>query len=1021
MMLTVLVLALCVFDIHEEHCAWEVNDAEHYHRLAWTADSGQEFVTGLLPPRSESGSLQGPIFMRPAVRQHSDQPGGVGHQMALQNCAVGPPGEIADFQSDRFLLIFDPVREKFLLTIERPVLLEDVVDCLSRIQEQFHGGVIYYWPRRQEQIQEALTWPEGAVAVFINSRDVAYTAYALGTNCGRLRIIPAEDWESVHGEGSLTRQDIVVLQEAPTNFDVRVAGAITCAPQGPLCHVNLICLQESTPNAFIPGDLEEFAPFADKLVRYEVRQDGYSLREATPEEAARTWEARRPPALTISVPDLMYRELPSLAEIAGTRQVQRFGGKGGHLGYFVPAIPEEHRVPGFVIPFAHFDDFLNSNMREEQTYAEFLEELFASEEFQTNSTYRKEQLEHWQDYMRDHGEVSQKLIDALATRIDAVFGATTVKVRFRSSSNAEDALLFPGAGLYWSTSACAEDSLDGNGNGPCHCDPDEPRERTIGRALRKVWAGLYNFQAVEQRSWHGIAEEDVRMGILVTPTFLGEAANGVALTGSPSDPCNDRYFVTVQLGEASVVRPDPGNLPEIDYISREGDGELRVVRGRDSSLVEQGQSVMSEEELKELGRVLESLESWYQPPAPFSKELVRLDIEFKVTQDRTIYVKQVRPYCLPGTARIVRELTGEEYTYGGDTYVNAARGDRSVFEELADRSVLRLKESTVPLSLTEGVSETPWIEDVRYGPGKQTYRPVKAASAETEIYYCHWIDGYADYSWTLTQLLQSPEGEERSIVGGRYRLKLPLWEPPTESVSWNGQIEAYGEGRRVASYRSPGANATPLHRLTISLRDGSAVAFTYAAPALLSGVDAVPVGAMGTVKGRRFFIDDPYRLAVAEGPRPVCSAFLMVIGDAAVHAVHVQFMGGHASPRVEILDSDFAVQEELFVAEWTRRPFSIPSDPLFLRGDVTQDERVNTGDPIALLEFLFASGEALQCEDAADVNDDGHLNISDAVSLLRHLFSDPFLPSNCGFDETEDALESRFCTCPPEKLRRPYE
>lgn len=85
------------------------------------------------------------------------------------------------------------------------------------------------------------------------------------------------------------------------------------------------------------------------------------------------------------------------------------------------------------------------------------------------------------------------------------------------------------------------------------------------------------------------------------------------------------------------------------------------------------------------------------------------------------------------------------------------------------------------------------------------------------------------------------------------------------------------------------------------------------------------------------------------------------------------------------------------------------SEAQFVRGDVNDDGQVNVGDPVSLLEVLFAMGTPpLSCEDRGDVNDDGNLNIADAVSLLGWLFTmgsppPPPFPTEGG-DPTPDGL-----------------
>jgi phosphoenolpyruvate synthase/pyruvate phosphate dikinase len=89
------------------------------------------------------------------------------------------------------------------------------------------------------------------------------------------------------------------------------------------------------------------------------------------------------------------------------------------------------------------------------------------------------------------------------------------KLRFRSSTNVEYSEQFSGAGLYDSYSGCLLDDLDGDTGGPSRCDPSEPVERGVFRALRRVFASFYNDNAVLERLRHGVNETTVGMAVLV--------------------------------------------------------------------------------------------------------------------------------------------------------------------------------------------------------------------------------------------------------------------------------------------------------------------------------------------------------------------------------------------------------------------------------------------------------------------------------------------------------------------------
>ena len=83
--------------------------------------------------------------------------------------------------------------------------------------------------------------------------------------------------------------------------------------------------------------------------------------------------------------------------------------------------------------------------------------------------------------------------------------------------------------------------------------------------------------------------------------------------------------------------------------------------------------------------------------------------------------------------------------------------------------------------------------------------------------------------------------------------------------------------------------------------------------------------------------------------------------------------------------------------------------PEFRRGDANQDGTVGLTDAVTVLQHLFAAGEALACEDAADTDDNGALNLADPVRILAFLFNSgaspaPPGPLECGEDPTEDEL-----------------
>jgi phosphoenolpyruvate synthase/pyruvate phosphate dikinase len=194
-----------------------------------------------------------------------------------------------------------------------------------------------------------------------------------------------------------------------------------------------------------------------------------------------------------------------------------------------------------------------------------------------------------------------------------------------------------------SESACAGDP-DGGSGGASACDPDKGR-RPLDRALKLVWASLWDFGAFEEREYYQIDHRDVAMGVLVSTRYEDERANGVAFTGNPIDVMDGRYTINVQLGEVDVVSPPPGTIAELDRVTVT-DGEVVAIdRVAASSLVKPGEVVLSDAQLEELGALLAEIAASYPiDPGEHAPEEVLLDLEFKVSSTGTLVIKQIRPF-----------------------------------------------------------------------------------------------------------------------------------------------------------------------------------------------------------------------------------------------------------------------------------------------------------------------------------------------------------------------------------------
>jgi hypothetical protein len=87
-----------------------------------------------------------------------------------------------------------------------------------------------------------------------------------------------------------------------------------------------------------------------------------------------------------------------------------------------------------------------------------------------------------------------------------------------------------------------------------------------------------------------------------------------------------------------------------------------------------------------------------------------------------------------------------------------------------------------------------------------------------------------------------------------------------------------------------------------------------------------------------------------------------------------------------------------------------------LRGDANGDHQVNSSDSLYISNFLFSSGPAPSCLDAADVNEDGRIDLSDVIYLNAYLYQGGPAPAapfpSCGYPPSTDVLSCNHPTCP---------
>ncbi|PKN25190.1 MAG: hypothetical protein CVU65_09525 [Deltaproteobacteria bacterium HGW-Deltaproteobacteria-22] len=337
--------------------------------------------------------------------------------------------------------------------------------------------------------------------------------------------------------------------------------------------------------------------------------------------------------MDLSVTDL--REIEDVLDIpalplgeALAAAIPAFGGKASHYGAFphITSFPIPY-PKAVVVPIYFYRQFLEQNGFDTR-----IEAMLVDPDFRNDPAVREAMLQSLRDDMRA-APVDPAFEAALLETMARVFPGRRLK--FRSSTNAEDLGGFTGAGLYESFVA----------------DPADPAKPYVD-AARKVWSSVWRFRAFEEREYRSISHLEVGMAILINWSYPAEDANGVAITANIFDTqgIEPGYYINAQLGDFSVVLPDAGVQSDQFVYHYDMPGQPIVFLAH-STLVPPGETVISRAQTEHLGQALAAIHAFFAPVyGPNTPDhFYAMDVEWKYntepgeTESRLV-IKQARPY-----------------------------------------------------------------------------------------------------------------------------------------------------------------------------------------------------------------------------------------------------------------------------------------------------------------------------------------------------------------------------------------
>ena len=487
---------------------------------------------------------------------------------------------------------------------------------------------------------------------------------------GQVVFLTAEDiLEESEKYESLSPISIPVFAEMPFNMSV-VAGAITLMNQGLLSHVQIKARARKIPNVDISaleGGMSNplFEGFGDgDFIHLVAREDGTITVSASDESQAKSFYQQKVASSEKIelVSDLNTQQVFSMSAL-GWQDYSKVGSKAANYAELAYALntPEQEVVrPSLAIPFFYYAQFIEDNPILKDAIKNLLRDPLMRRVSATK--YRDEKLKVIRELIEsDMTVIDEDFLSLLVAKLDEFVSPSgeKMKMKFRSSTNAEDLPNFNGAGLYSSKSY--KPMKDGEERS------QKKKLKEAKEALKEVWGSVWNLRAYEEREAFGIAHDEIYMGVQINPSYSNEEVDGVLVTANLAE--NDEFsgagvYIEAQRGdEHSVANPEPGvqsekilvlydsseplnkELYQIHYLSQSNIADdMKTILPTANT-----HKVMYEREVKDL--VFQSLKAseHFQPIFSADQDqTIPLDIEFKVDDldsgQRQIYLKQVRPF-----------------------------------------------------------------------------------------------------------------------------------------------------------------------------------------------------------------------------------------------------------------------------------------------------------------------------------------------------------------------------------------
>ncbi|WP_026729150.1 PEP/pyruvate-binding domain-containing protein [Flavobacterium denitrificans] len=444
--------------------------------------------------------------------------------------------------------------------------------------------------------------------------EIKYQEVVSGSTIGILKQYKLKDLENIKPKAD----EIIVLDGTPDILP-NVRGIIVNELQTPLSHLVLLGKNRKIPimaytDAFKDNTIKRLL---FKKVEIKIGIDTFYIKETDKKIVLKSNSKKKKLIIDNSITDLV-----SLNTIP-KNGVNYIGSKAQNMAYLIAIskqIPFKTPEDAHAIPFYFYTKHI-----QKKSISPLIEELLANSQ-KDSMVWIHQQLKKIREAIK-----KEPIDPELIAKLNQTFKNAAFKnFRFRSSTNAEDLDDFNGAGLYDSKTGILGDSI-----------------KTFEKAIKQVWASVWNEASYTERELFGIDQHNIAMGVLVHRSFPDELANGVVITTNIFRKDFPGITVNVQKGENSVVKPEKNEVCEqfVAYHLNDGKNDTDFdVDYTSNSNLNNNEPLLSRKEMSTLFLASKKIEEkmyryWRK------NRFHPIDIEFKIVgENRDLYIKQVRPY-----------------------------------------------------------------------------------------------------------------------------------------------------------------------------------------------------------------------------------------------------------------------------------------------------------------------------------------------------------------------------------------